>query len=53
MLAPLTTWGTTNPEKPYTLSTRILKATLLTNVVYPVYRHGKWIIHFTPRQALG
>lgn len=40
--------GYNESGKPYTLSTRILKATLLTNVVYPVYRHGKWIIHFTP-----
>lgn len=32
----------------YTLSTEILKATLLTNVVYPVYRHGENVIHHTP-----
>jgi len=32
----------------YTLSTEILKATLLTNAVYPVYRHGENIIHHTP-----
>lgn len=32
----------------YTLSNRILQATLLTNVVYPIYRHGEWIIHHTP-----
>lgn len=34
--------------KKYTLSTEILKATLLTNVVYPVYRHGENVIHHTP-----
>lgn len=32
----------------YTLSTNILKSTLLTNVVYPVYRHGENVIHHTP-----
>lgn len=32
----------------YTLSTEILKSTLLTNVVYPVYKHGKNVIHYTP-----
>lgn len=32
----------------YSLSTEILKATLLTNVVYPVYRHGENVIHHTP-----
>lgn len=34
--------------RKYTLSTDILKSTLLTNVVYPVYKHGKNVIHFTP-----
>lgn len=34
--------------KKYSLSTEILKSTLLTNVVYPVYRHGKNVIHHTP-----
>lgn len=32
----------------YELSNRILQATLLTNVVYPIYRHGEWIKHHTP-----
>jgi hypothetical protein len=32
----------------YTLSTSILKSTLLTNVVYPVYCHGENVIHHTP-----
>lgn len=34
--------------KDYTLSTEILRSTLLTNVVYPVYRHGENVIHHTP-----
>lgn len=38
-----------NPEgEGYTLSNRILQATLLTNVVYPIYHHGDWIKHHTP-----
>lgn len=32
----------------YTLSTDILRATLLTNVVYPVYKRGENVIHHTP-----
>lgn len=32
----------------YVLSTEILKSTLLTNAVYPVYRRGENVIHFTP-----
>lgn len=32
----------------YGLSTQILNATLLTNVVYPVYLHGENVIHHTP-----
>lgn len=34
--------------KKYSLSTEILKATLLTNTVYPVYRHGEYVVHHTP-----
>ena len=34
--------------KKYALSTNILRSTLLTNVVYPVYRHGENVIHHTP-----
>lgn len=34
--------------RKYTLSTDILRSTLLTNVVYPVYKHGRNVIHFTP-----
>lgn len=40
--------GLNSDGRKYTLSTDILKATLLTNVVYPVYKHGKNVIHFTP-----
>ncbi|WP_294952346.1 hypothetical protein [uncultured Eubacterium sp.] len=36
-----------NGEK-YKLSTDILRATLLTNTVYPVYCHGENVIHHTP-----
>ncbi len=32
----------------YAFSNRLLKSTLLTNVVYPIYRHGTWIKHHTP-----
>ncbi len=32
----------------YIFSNRMLQATLLTNVVYPIYRHGEWIKHHTP-----
>ncbi len=40
--------GYNEEGKKYTLSTEILKSTLLTNVVYPVYKHGENVIHFTP-----
>lgn len=33
---------------PYAFSNRLLKSTLLSNVVYPIYRYGKNIKHFTP-----
>ncbi len=32
----------------YALSTSILGATLLTNAVYPVYRRGENVVHYTP-----
>ncbi|MBR6940377.1 MAG: hypothetical protein IKH65_06210, partial [Clostridia bacterium] len=32
----------------YSLSTNIMKATLLTNAVYPVYRRGENVVHHTP-----
>lgn len=34
--------------KKYELSNNILAATLLTNAVYPIYKHGEEIIHHTP-----
>ena len=41
--------NTYNEEgKKYALSTNILKSTLLTNTVYPVYRHGENVVHHTP-----
>lgn len=32
----------------YALSNRILAATVMTNVVYPIYKHGDYILHHTP-----
>lgn len=32
----------------YALSTSILRAALLTNAVYPVYRHGENVVHHAP-----
>ncbi len=34
--------------KKYELSCEILKSTVLTNAVYPIYKHGENIIHHTP-----
>ncbi len=34
--------------KKYELSNDILRATLLTNTVYPIYKHGSRIVHPTP-----
>lgn len=34
--------------KKYALSTEILRSTLLTNTVYPVYLHGENVVHHTP-----
>lgn len=34
--------------KKYELSNELLKAAALTNVVYPIYKHGRYIIHHTP-----
>ncbi len=36
-----------NGEK-YALSNTILASTLLTNAVYPIYKHGENIVHHTP-----
>lgn len=34
--------------KKYAFSNEILKATMLTNVVYPLYKQGKFVVHHTP-----
>ncbi|MDY6016806.1 MAG: trehalase family glycosidase, partial [Oscillospiraceae bacterium] len=34
--------------KKYEQSYDILKATVMTNAVYPIYKHGEYIIHHTP-----
>ena len=34
--------------KKYELSNELLRAAMLTNVVYPIYKHGRFIIHHTP-----
>lgn len=40
--------GYNQDGEPYTFSNRLLQAALLSNVVYPIYRHGEWIKHHTP-----
>ena len=34
--------------KKYELSCDILKSTVMVNAVYPIYKHGEYIIHHTP-----
>lgn len=34
--------------KKYELSNEILKSTVMVNAVYPIYKHGEYIIHHTP-----
>lgn len=34
--------------KTYEFSNRILRATVFQNTVYPLYRHGEYIVHHTP-----
>jgi hypothetical protein len=34
--------------KPYEFSNRLLRSTLLCNIVYPIYKHGEYIKHHTP-----
>ncbi len=46
--ANISTNGYNRAGEKYTLSTEILRSTLLTNVVYPVYRHGENVIHHAP-----
>ena len=38
-----------NPSgEKYEFSNRILRATVFQNTVYPLYRHGEYIVHHTP-----
>lgn len=32
----------------YSLSNELLRAAVMTNAVYPIYKHGRYIIHHTP-----
>lgn len=34
--------------KQYEFSNKILRSTVLQNTVYPLYRHGEYVIHHTP-----
>lgn len=34
--------------KKYEFSNKILRSTVLQNTVYPLYRHGEYVIHHTP-----
>ncbi len=34
--------------KPYEFSNQILRATVFQNTVYPLYRHGEYVVHHTP-----
>lgn len=34
--------------KKYEFSNRILRATVFQNTVYPLYRHGEYVVHHTP-----
>ncbi|MCH5191091.1 MAG: hypothetical protein J1F23_02900 [Oscillospiraceae bacterium] len=38
----------TDAGKKYELSNKILRATVFQNVVYPLYRHGEYVLHHTP-----
>ena len=38
--------------KKYELSNEILRATAMVNAVYPIYKHGEYIIHHTPGLGL-
>lgn len=32
----------------YEFSTRLMKTAIFSNIVYPIYRHGEYIAHYTP-----
>lgn len=38
----------TKAGKKYEFSNKILRATVFQNTVYPLYRHGEYIVHHTP-----
>ncbi len=40
--------GLNKSGKKYEFSNQILRATVLQNTVYPLYRHGEYVIHHTP-----
>lgn len=42
------TFELSSEGRKYSLSNELLKAAVLTNAVYPIYKHGKYIIHHTP-----
>ncbi len=44
--APLTEYNKVG--KKYEQSCEILKSTVLINAVYPIYKHGEYIVHHTP-----
>jgi hypothetical protein len=37
-----------NEGKPYIFSQKMMRAALLSNIVYPIYTQGQYIRHFTP-----
>ena len=32
----------------YEFSTKLMKTAIFSNIVYPIYRHGEYISHYTP-----
>ena len=34
--------------EPFAFTSRMMKAAIFTNVVYPIERHGRQIVHYTP-----
>ncbi len=44
----LNVFSLNNEGEKYELSCEILKSTALINAVYPIYKHGEYIIHHTP-----
>ncbi len=46
--ASLETLGYTSAGERYAFSNQLLRAALFQNVVYPLYRHGEYVVHHTP-----